>query len=459
MREKHQLVSNQQDVAKTPKICFIKVNSTLSLQSAAKRLTMKAMTHIRRAESVPCCATAFNANIRRDIVALIETLNRLIRKEGKAIAVAATLVATLLASAPADAASLCERLRGRLNSAVETIGSTSQVRAYQRSISQQNREILKVRSDLRAYGCSSGSIVVFGGPNQQACDTLSDALDHMLANLNALKDHQDNLSSKTVSDSSRRQILAALDANGCNDVNDGPSSRDASAAPTIKANYGPDDNANAVANSENYQIRNLGGAAESGTLQTVCVRTCDGGFFPISSNASPTNFARDAKVCSMMCPGMETQLFYHDVGSQESGEMVSATDGKPYQDHAFSYKYRLSPVGGTKACGCNFPAYYQEMMRRESESTAPDSKPQNYSSITGLDKSVTDMSPLDSGALDKGLGDLRKTNAKPPVTQPPITRPYDPSKQHVRQVGPTFVPAEEKSIHFQQMAGGAADQD
>ena len=385
-------------------------------------------------------------------MALIETLNRLSQEKTKAIAIAAMLVGTLLASAPADAASLCERLRGRLNSAVETIGNTSQVRSYQRAISQQNKEILKVRSDLRSYGCSSGSIVVFGGSNSQACDTLNQSLDRMLDNLNSLKDHQDNLSTKSLSENSRRKILAAIDANGCNDVNDGPSSRDRSAAPTINANYGPDDNA--VANSENYQIRNLGGAAESGTLQTVCVRTCDGGFFPISSNASPTNFARDAKVCSMMCPGMETQLFYHDVGSQESSEMVSATDGKSYQDHPFSYKYRQSPAGGSKACGCNLPAYYQEMIRRESGNIAPDSKPQKYSAITSLDSSVLENDPMVNG-----LGELRKTAAKPPVSHLPTARPYDPSKQHVRQVGPSFVPAEEKSIHFQAQAGGAGDQD
>jgi hypothetical protein len=401
----------------------------------------------------------FQPDIWRDTLALIATFDRLTEVTGmtRTVALAATLVTALFACAPADAASLCERLRGRLNAAVETIGSTAQVRAYQRAISQQNRQILQVRSDMRSYGCSSGSIIVLGGRNSQACGTLSDALDRMLANLNSLKDHQDGLSSKSLSDGSRRKILAALDANGCNDVSDGPDISDISVAPTIKADYGQDDNA--VANSETYQIHNLGGAAESGTLQTVCVRTCDGGFFPISSNASPTNFARDAQVCSMMCPGMETQLFYHDVGSQESGEMISATDGTSYQDHPFSYQYRKSPAGGTKACGCNFPAYYQEMMRRENASAAPDGKAQKYSAITGIDKSVMDMSPLDKGALDKGLGDLRKTNAKPPVTKPPVARPYDPSKQRVRQVGPTFVPAEEKSVHFQQTASGAADQD
>src|SRR5262249_40950740 len=73
-----------------------------------------------------------------------------------------------------------------------------------------------------------------------------------------------------------------------------------------------------------------GGA--SGNLQTVCVRTCDGGFFPMTANASPLNFSHDAATCAKMCPGVPTELYYRSLLNEESSEMVSAATGERYRD-------------------------------------------------------------------------------------------------------------------------------
>jgi hypothetical protein len=134
----------------------------------------------------------------------------------------------------------------------------------------------------------------------------------------------------------------------------------------------------------------------------------------------------------MMCPGMDTELFYHDLGTQESSDMVSVTGGEPYAAQSFAYKYRNSPAGGTKSCGCDFAAYYREMGKREQGvTTAPQSsrKPAKYSSITSID---TDA-------------EIHKVPEKPAAPVEAKARPYDPSKHPVRQVGPTFLPAEETS--------------
>lgn len=335
---------------------------------------------------------------------------------------ALTLWATSL---PADAASVCARLRDKLSSATETIGNTAEVRAYARAAAQQNQEILKVRADIRRYGCSSGSFIVIGGPNARTCDTLTSTLSRMQQNLSALKDHQSNLTTKSLSDSSRARILNALEANGCNDIEDDPPETASRTLPPVNASFSQIETETPQP-PENYSIRNIGGAGQTGSLQTVCVRTCDGGFFPISSNAGTSSFTRDAQVCSMMCPGVSTQLFYHSVGTQETGDMISAVNGKPYGEQSFAYKYRNASSVRDKSCSCNFSAYYREMMRREAGKVTTASRDETYSGITDL---TTGM-------------ELRKTEAKPVNIRKRPAKPYDPSSQHVRQVGPAFFPEE-----------------
>ena len=46
------------------------------------------------------------------------------------------------------------------------------------------------------------------------------------------------------------------------------------------------------------------------TYRTLCVRLCDGFYFPISPATPQSRFARDADACSASC-GSEARLFYH----------------------------------------------------------------------------------------------------------------------------------------------------
>src|SRR5262249_30316969 len=46
-----------------------------------------------------------------------------------------------------------------------------------------------------------------------------------------------------------------------------------------------------------------------GTFRTVCVRTCDGFYFPISYSTSPDRFRDDEQACQRMCPATEVALY------------------------------------------------------------------------------------------------------------------------------------------------------
>lgn len=364
---------------------------------------------------------------------------------------ALAFLASFAIAGHAGATSICGSIRMELNTDVETIGSTRETRAYQQAISRQQHEIDTVRRDLRRFGCTSGSFLVYGGQNAETCDMLSGTLDRMYDNLAELQNHDIPLVTRSMSPARRAKLLDALERNGCNDVPDSPRAS-LDTAPSEPASYDPTLQEQPRPTQRQTEIRNLGGGDRGGNLQTVCVRTCDGGFFPVSTNTSPASFERDAQVCSMMCPGVETELFYHGVGTQEMSEMVSATGGMPYKEEPYAFKFRSSARTKEKSCSCNFSAYYREMMKREAakangtdiapddqSSTAPAPKAeQPYSSILNLD-TKPDAKPAPTPAPKPP-----QTAEKPPEPGPAM--PYDPSKAQVREVGPQFLPNKDTAI-------------
>ena len=89
-------------------------------------------------------------------------------------------------------------------------------------------------------------------------------------------------------------------------------------------------------------------AAEgSGSYTTVCVRTCDGFYFPLSHRVPRSRFQRDADMCRARCGQSEARLFFHSSGQ----DMKSAVDvtGRTYVRMPTAFLHRKKLVDG---CGC-----------------------------------------------------------------------------------------------------------
>ena len=50
--------------------------------------------------------------------------------------------------------------------------------------------------------------------------------------------------------------------------------------------------------------------SRSGSYRTMCVRMCDGFYWPISHNVARSSFYRDANACRASC-GEDAKLFFH----------------------------------------------------------------------------------------------------------------------------------------------------
>jgi hypothetical protein len=95
------------------------------------------------------------------------------------------------------------------------------------------------------------------------------------------------------------------------------------------------------------------------TYKTLCVRLCDGFYFPISYSARRERFAGDAKQCEQRCPG-RSRLFVHRNPGEDVDKMV-ALDGRPYSSLPTAFVHRTQYV---KDCTCGELPWEEEALAR-----------------------------------------------------------------------------------------------
>jgi len=92
-----------------------------------------------------------------------------------------------------------------------------------------------------------------------------------------------------------------------------------------------------------------------GAHTTLCVRLCDGYYFPISFSVGRSRFERDAQTCERSCPG-QARLFVHANPGGAADDMVDLS-GKPYRDLKTAFLYRTEYV---PSCRCKPDAWDAE---------------------------------------------------------------------------------------------------
>lgn len=75
------------------------------------------------------------------------------------------------------------------------------------------------------------------------------------------------------------------------------------------------------------------------TRRTVCVRTCDGFYWPISFSTTDDYVGQDAIRCHEMCPGTEVALFSYRNPGEDPEDMISLA-GTPYRSMPYAFRFR-----------------------------------------------------------------------------------------------------------------------
>jgi hypothetical protein len=229
-------------------------------------------------------------------------------------------------------------------------GGSSDTARYERAFREQAEVIARTEARARQAGCFGG-FFLFQRPPDQVCNTLVPGLRDMQANLA----HLDQLRRQGGGGNSRRirELQGMLAARGCAI----PGGSFFNALRGLDRLFEP----------EPYRSRR-------GTVRTLCVRTCDGYYFPISFSTTQDRLPEDQHTCEAMCPATEAKLFYHSNPGGGPEDMV-ALDGQFYSSlpTAFQYRTSLEP-----SCTCRPAGEYAEAAPM---SRIPDAEPDTVPSV------------------------------------------------------------------------------
>ena len=334
----------------------------------------------------------------------------------------------------------CRQLEAQLAALSGGGGST---RRYDTAIERQREQMDKARAQARQAGCG----FAFLGRQAEFCGKINATLARMDKNLSDLQRKRAQLGGGGGGKRERARIMASLDINGCR-------------APKQPAREPTETRA------ERSAHMSIGGL--SGQFRTLCVRTCDGYYFPVSWSVPSGAFGRDAKACEAMCPGTEVELHHHRVSGEDSEDMVSAASGRPYRELENAFLYRRPGASIPAGCGCGATAQGPSGLQTSGFQTIGGDYAANEPAGLAGDRAATEAAiPLPSlrpdaaedpetlstreGGLDaEGL--KRLATPRPTVTITAGRTSEDPGERPVRVVGPAFLPDPEAAIDLQAQA-------
>jgi Protein of unknown function (DUF2865) len=321
-----------------------------------------------------------------------------------------------------------------------------QIRRYQDAAAKQQTELDRVTSQAKRMGCdSSGFFSLFNGQSAQ-CGPVNNQIQQMRANLDQITTSLERLRSGGLGGSDRenqrRSVLLALAQNSCG----------AQYANAVQQMQSPGNFLNNLFGNNNFTPgappADVG--PPSGTYRTVCVRSCDGAYFPISFATVAARFPDDERTCKALCPAAEASLYAYRNPGEDMNQAVSI-GGQPYASspNAFRFRQEFNPSCSCKAAGQT----WSDALKSIDDKAAAEQQGDIIVTEEGAKKmSRPQTKQAPAPGTKKGT-----TAAAPPASDPaPATSPppstaasssaattsgTSSDNKSIRSVGPTFIPA------------------
>lgn len=144
-----------------------------------------------------------------------------------------------------------------------------------------------------------------------------------------------------------------------------------------------DNDDSSIWNDEESSGGGMGGSFGSlpyATYRTVCVRLCDGYYFPISFSTLPNHFERDAEACSSKCAA-PAELYYYQNPGGSPDQMTAARTNELYTQLKSAFRYRKEYVQG---CSCKITEYVPEAGAPQQHGEAAPGAPNPASGAPGF---------------------------------------------------------------------------
>ena len=296
----------------------------------------------------------------------------------------------------------------------------AQINRYEDALRRQQGELDRTIVRSRRLGCgNTGFFSLF--VNQPAeCAPLNRQIQDLHAAIDRLMMELQQTQGGTADrESQRRSVLIALSENNC-----GPQYRSAAnrSPGLFESLFGP---GSIVAPGPSD-------VPLSGTYRTLCVRTCDGYYWPISFSTVPARFAEDERVCQRMCPATPVVLFSHRNPGEDVAQAITAS-GQVYADmpNAFLYRKQFN-----SACSC----------RRTGETWARtlqhlDDTVERGDIVVTEERAKQLSKPREQRPAKAGARDAApELPGSSPTLAPALRGTNAADSKPVRSVGPTFLP-------------------
>lgn len=264
---------------------------------------------------------------------------------------AGALLIASLADAPtatAQESARCADLRAQIARA----GADASARRYRAAAEKLRGDYVKLAAKGRAMGCDRETFLFFGDPPPPQCGPLNARINALRSNIEA--------NERAASDDSQRQALSARYDAECRNVSRpaGPGGRSApqnffeelfgldasEEPPEIRGQSQEDSGIPPEPGVDDVEGGRLGGST------AICVRDCDGGFFPAGFYANSANLEELDGLCKALCPNASVKLYTRS--QWRNLDDAVSIDGARYSEHPNAFKFQTSY---DPACGCKPP--------------------------------------------------------------------------------------------------------
>ncbi len=241
------------------------------------------------------------------------------------LAAAAVLAAALTGGEALAQSAECVRLQQAIAAASRS-GPGAQLQA---AVERQRAELSRTVAYARSLGCENRKFLFFGSDPPPQCGEINGQISRMRANLA-------DLQARAGGAGGRAQLVARFNAECA--APPGPHNifealfGGGRPAPVQMEPLNPD-----LSSPEGEPIDRSGIDARAGSY-AVCVRTCDGSFFPVSYSGAGSRADSLEEVCRSLCPNTDVALYSFPFGGTIN-QAVSASTGEPYVDMPNALKY------------------------------------------------------------------------------------------------------------------------
>jgi hypothetical protein len=225
--------------------------------------------------------------------------------------------------------------------------SAARPNRYAGAARKQRAELDRTLAYSHSLGCDQPEIPIFGPPRPPRCRGLESKIAQMQANLGQLE-----AAATSDTDRARQDLMARYDAYCRAPIQAHQQNAPQNFFEALFGAFAPSQPAQPVPPpwppQQPESPDDEPDTGPRGGSQAVCVRTCDGGFFPLHVSARHADATYLGDLCRALCPNTDARVFTKGPYS-EIKTAVSLDDDTPYSDLPNASKFQSSHDA---ACTC-----------------------------------------------------------------------------------------------------------